>query len=199
MYLKLYKIIYIYILILYCVGGTCCVLKNSASSTAHLCVKICNCYIYITIYVSHVAPIRNRLCTRGGGVEGLQQSGPPSKTHSTTTERNITESSIELSLLQSSDTESWTLFDRYVYRQTLGSKALVGLLHLQVCVYLDGVELHNYSYLCIAAAMSNQTCMSEAMTVACRRSNPHPTEWGTMNLDNSLQLPTMWNPILNPP
>ena len=54
----------------------------------------------------HVAPIRNRLCTKGGGVEGLQQSGPPNKTHSTTTERNITESSIELSLLQSSDTES---------------------------------------------------------------------------------------------
>ena len=86
--------------------GTCCVLKNSASSTAHLCVKICNCYIYITIYVSHVAPIRNRLCTRGGGVEGLQQSGPPSKSHSTTTGRNVTESTIELLQCKISDTEN---------------------------------------------------------------------------------------------
>ena len=86
--------------------GTCCVLKNSASFTAHLCVKTCNCYIYIAIYVSHVAPIRNRLCTRGGGVEGLQQSGPPSKSHSTTSERNMTETTIELSQCKSSDMEN---------------------------------------------------------------------------------------------
>ena len=86
--------------------GTCCVLKNSASSTANLCVKAYNCYTHIAIYVSHVAPIRNRLCTRGGGVEGLQQSGPPSKTHSTTTGRNVTEATIELSQCKSSDIES---------------------------------------------------------------------------------------------
>ena len=78
-------------------------LKNLASSTLHLCVNTCNCYIYIAIYVSHVAPIRNRLCARGGGVEGLQQSGPPSDTHSTTTERNVTEATIELSQRKSSD------------------------------------------------------------------------------------------------
>ena len=105
-YLKLYKTVYI----LHYVGnnwvGTCCMLKNSVSSTLHLCVNTCNCYIYIAIYVSHVAPIRNRLCTRGGGVEGLQQSGPPSKSHSTTTERNVTEATIELSQRKSSDTES---------------------------------------------------------------------------------------------
>ena len=77
--------------------GTCRVLRNSASSTLHLCVKTCNCYIYVVTHVSHVATIRNRLCTRGGGVEGLQQSGPPSKTHSTTAGKNITESTIEFS------------------------------------------------------------------------------------------------------
>ena len=82
------------------------VLKNSALSTLHLCVNTCNCYIYIAMYVSHVAPNRNRLCTRGGGVEGLQQSGPPSNTHSTTTGRNVTEATIELSQCKSSDMEN---------------------------------------------------------------------------------------------
>ena len=79
-------------------------LKNSASSTAHLCVKTCNCYTYIALYVSHVAPIRNRL-PRGGGVEGLHQSGPPSN-NSTTTGRNVTEATIELSQRKSSDMEN---------------------------------------------------------------------------------------------
>ena len=62
--------------------------------------------LHIAIYVSHVAPIRNKLCTRGGGVEGLQQSGPPSNTHSTTTGRNITESTIEPSQRKSGDMEN---------------------------------------------------------------------------------------------
>ena len=82
-------------------------LKNSDSFTVHLCVKTCNCYIYTAIICfSHVVPIRNRLCTRGGGVEGLQQSGQPSNTHSTTSGRNVTEATIELSQRKTSDTEN---------------------------------------------------------------------------------------------
>ena len=105
-------IIYVYTyIILYvgnmCVGHAVYMLKNSASFTVHLCVKTCNCYIYIAIICfSHVAQIRNRLCTRGGTVEELQQSGQPSNTHSTTTGRNVTEATIELSQCKSSDTEN---------------------------------------------------------------------------------------------
>ena len=123
--------IYIYTYIILYVGnmcvGTCCMCVEEFSffhSTPYLCVKTCNCYIYlafgstfivyivyiayvpyayIAMYVSHVAPIRNKLCTRGGGVEGLQQSGPPSHTHSTTTGRNVTEATIKLSQCNSSD------------------------------------------------------------------------------------------------
>ena len=81
-------------------------LKSSASFTVHLFVMACNCYIYVAKYVSHVVSIRNKLCTRGGGVEGLQQPGPPSHTHSNTTRRNVTEATIELIQRKSSDTEN---------------------------------------------------------------------------------------------
>ena len=62
-------------------------------------------YIILYMHVSHVAPIRNRLCTRGGGVKGLLQPGPPSHIHSTTSGRNVTEATIELLQCKSSDTE----------------------------------------------------------------------------------------------
>ena len=87
------------------VWGTCCVLKNSAFSTIYLCVNTLQ-LLRIHSYVSLVAPIRNTLCTRGGCVEGLQQSGPPSNTHNTATIRNVTEATIELSQRKSSDMES---------------------------------------------------------------------------------------------
>jgi len=88
-------------------------MQNFISYIIYILLKISNytklyiIYTYIILYmhVSHVAPIRNRLCTRGGGVKGLLQPGPPSHIHSTTTGRNVTEATIELLQCKSSDTE----------------------------------------------------------------------------------------------
>ena len=89
-------------------GVMLCVEEFSFFHSTPMCKHLQLLHIHSNNYinVSHVVPIRNKLCTRGGGVEGLQQSGSPSNTHSTTTGRNITESTIELSQRKSSDMEN---------------------------------------------------------------------------------------------
>ena len=81
--------------------GNMCIHVKSCSSPQYICLHTCT-----LSYASHTKPIRERLCTRGGRVQEVHQSGLAHNPHFTANWKNVTEVTVELVQHSDGNTEN---------------------------------------------------------------------------------------------